>query len=549
MFLGLAMAMAQDAATNPKAKAAYDKAETERKTGNDKAAIQDYRKAIELDPNFIDAHEKYVFAVEDQAYADVKDAVFSGKATKEQEAQFKKERKQAQATLVAEYEKLAKAHPDTPGYQWALGELNMYEDPKGAIRYFEASVKIDPKFAAGYQYLALMDEVQGDLDGQKEDLHKAVEAAPNSPKYLFDYAYAFHESDVKKFQEIGEEVTRKFPESREAAQAYYWLAESAPTDAEKLRYLEALKDDKAPAAQDWKGGGLSMLFDIYEKTDPSKALALAHEMVTAKGNDKDDTSYWKSLESYAQAMMDSEQLVKDGKTDAALAKLDAVKLPRWAHDQQVRLERERAHVLLAGGQNQKAYDIIMEQYAKRPTDDSHALLVEYGKALGKDEAAVDGEIWAAQEKNAKPATDFSLPSYTGDKKKMSLADFRGHVVLLNFWYPLCGPCRGEFPYIQSVLDKYKDKGFEIVAVNVQPEEDDFVLPIMKGFHLGFIPLRGSDEFATDVYHVRGEPTNFLIGADGKLYFGPLEPISSPSSERTLELQVLALLKAQEKAAH
>lgn len=542
--LGLAVALAQNASTKPKAKAAFDKAETERKTGNLEAALKDYVRAITLDPNLTDAHEMYAFAYRDVATKDVREAEFSGKATPEQKAQFKKESEKASAELIAQYQRWAKEHPETPGYQWALGDLNIYKDPKGAIRYFEKSVELDPKFAPGYQSLALMDEVQGDLDGQKENLRKAVEAAPDDPKYLFDYAYTFHQSDVRKFQEISDELIKKFPESRETAQAYYWLADTASNDDEKLHYLEALKDDKAPAAADWKGGGLSMLFDIYEKTNLPKGLALAQEEVRAKGNDKDDTSYWKSLVSYAQAIMDAEQLAKEGKTDAALAKLDAVKLPRWAHSAQLRLERERASVLNSGGQKQKAYDIVLEQYAKRPTDDSHALLLQYGQELGKNSSAVDGDVWAAQEKNAKHATDFSLPSYSSDKKKMSLADFRGHVVLLNFWYPLCGPCRGEFPYIQTVLDKYKDQGFEIVAVNVQPEENDFVLPILKGFQLGFIPLEGSEDFAEDVYHVRGEPTNFLIGADGKQYFGPLEPISSPEAQRTLELQVRTLLNAQ-----
>ncbi len=546
LCLGVAAALAQDT-VNPKAKAAYDKAEKERKTGNNKASVADYRRAIELDPNFTEAHQMYVFAAEDEIPQDVKDAVFSGKATPEQRAKFKQEREAIAAQLEVQYKKWAAAHPNVPGYQWALGDLCMYEDPKAAIRYFEASVKIDPKFAPGYQSLSLMAEVQGDLDGQKEYLRKAVEAAPNSPNFFFDYAYTFHATDVKKFQEIGEEVIRKFPESKETAQAYYWLAESAPTDPEKLHYLEALKDDKAPAAADWKGGGLTMLFELYTKTDMPKALALAQETLKAKENDKDDVSYWKSMVAYAQANIDAEQLIKDGKGEEAFAMLDAVKLPRWAHEQQTALEREKARALDAGGQKQKAYDTLLEQYAKHPTDETHAMLVQYGKGLNKDAGTVDGDIWALQQKNAKPLPDFSLGLYTSDKK-ISPADFLGHVVLLNFWYPLCGPCRGEFPYIQSVLEKYKDKGFEIYAVNVQPEEDDFVLGIIKGFRLGFVPLRGNEDFATDVYHVRGEPTNFLIGADGKLYFGPLDPVSSPQAQHTLELQVLALLQAGKSRA-
>ena len=543
VFLGVACAMAQNTTDiNSKAKAAYDKADVARKTGDVKAAVAGYRKAIELDPSFIDAHESYIFTSQDLATTDVSGAVFGGTATAEQNARFKKERADATDRLEAEYQSWAKDHPGVAGYQWGLGDLNIYKDPKAAIRYFEAAVKINPKFAPAYQSISLMDEVQGDLDGMKENLRKAVEAAPDNPKYLFDYAYAFHDSDVSEFNRLCLELVRRFPESKEAAQAYYWMAEAAPTDSEKLHYLQALKDDKAPAAADWKGGGMQMLFDIYLKTDHANALALAQEQMGVK--DKDDKGTWTSLHAYAQAMVDADQLMKDGKGDIASAKLDAVKLPKWYHTQQLVLERAR--VLDARGQNQKAYDVLLEAYAATPSDESHAVLVQSGQKVGKDTQQVDADVWALQSKNAKPAADFSLGSYTSDKK-ISLADFRGHVILLNFWYPLCGPCRGEFPYIQAVLDKYKDKGFQIVAVNVQPEEDDFVLPLLKGFRLGFIPLRGTEEFATDSYHVRGEPTNFLIGADGKMYFGPLRPIQGPDAQRTLELQVIALLQEQSSA--
>jgi hypothetical protein len=80
-----------------------------------------------------------------------------------------------------------------------------------------------------------------------------------------------------------------------------------------------------------------------------------------------------------------------------------------------------------------------------------------------------------------------------------------------------------------------------MAANVVPEEDDFVLSVMKGFKLGFIPLKGGDPI-TSAYQVRGEPTNFLIGPDGRLYYGQLNPISSPEAQRTLELQVASLLQ-------
>jgi thiol-disulfide isomerase/thioredoxin len=532
-----ALGRAQQDATQgtPEAKAEYEKGEAARKKGDFKAAAEEYRHAIELDPDYVDAHEKYFFVSQDAATSKLRGAVVSGKASAQERAEYKKERDEANTQLKAEYLKWAAAHPDKAGYQWALGFLNDYTDPEAAIRYYQAALKVDPKFAPAYQSLSIMEEVQGNLATSREDLHKAVEADPGDPSYLFYYAHAFRNFDPPEFTRLSLEVVNRFPASGRAAQSLYWLAVAAPTESDKLHYLERLRDDHAPAANDWKGGGMEMLFDIYVRTDRAKAIAVAQEMVKA---DPDD-SLWKSLASYAQAMSDADQLIKQGKAAQALAALDKVTLPKWYHTQELLFMRAQA--LKANGQTQKAYDDLLNDYASNPTDETQSRLVQYGQEVGKDVHQVDADVWALRTKNSRPAVAFSLPSYT-DNQKMSLEDFRGHVILLNFWYPLCGPCRGEFPYIQAVLDKYKDQGFEIVAVNVQPEEDNFVLPLLKGFKLGFLPLKGSDDWATETYKVRGEPTNFLIGADGRIYFDHIRPVSSPEARRTLELQVEALLR-------
>jgi tetratricopeptide (TPR) repeat protein len=541
-IFGAVYGVAQDATRGtPKAKAAFEKGETARKTGDLKAAADDYKLAVELDPAYTEAHEQYIMVSQDVATHDVYSAVISGKASAEQEAQFKKEKDEANARLQTEYSKWAKEHPDKAGYQWALGFLNDYKDPKGAIRYYQAALKTNPKFAPGYASLSLMDEVQGDLAGMRENLHKAVEADPADPSYLFNYAYAVHLHDPAESNRLFLEVVKRFPASRQVAQALFELAENAPAETDKIRYLEMLKNDHYPAAQDWKGGGMMMLFNIYERTDRAKALAIAQEMVKT-GSENDE---WQPLAAYAQAMVQADQFIKQGKPEDAVKALDKVTLPKWYHTSQLVLMRARA--LSAAGQKQNAYETLLEADASSPSDDIHSLLLQYGQDLSKNDHQIDADVQQLQVKNSRPAIPFSLGTYT-NQSQASLADFRGHVILLNFWYPECGPCRGEFPYIQAVLDKYKDQGFEIVAVNVEREEDDFVMPLLKGFGLGFIPLKGNDTI-THTYHVRGEPTNFLIGADGRIYFGPLAPVSSPEAQRTLELQVAALLQAHQAATN
>jgi thiol-disulfide isomerase/thioredoxin len=162
-----------------------------------------------------------------------------------------------------------------------------------------------------------------------------------------------------------------------------------------------------------------------------------------------------------------------------------------------------------------------------------------GQKLGRDAKLRDEDVLKVREANSKPAPAFSLSGY-GNGGPISSADFKGRVFLLNFWFPECGPCHGEFPYVQHALDKYKDQGFAIVAVNVQQAQDDLVLPLLKGLKLGFLPVKTDDKIEV-AYGVHGAPTSFLIGPDGRIWF-KTGPVFDAAKQRTLELQIEALLQ-------
>ena len=66
-----------------------------------------------------------------------------------------------------------------------------------------------------------------------------------------------------------------------------------------------------------------------------------------------------------------------------------------------------------------------------------------------------------------PAPDFVLDSSTG--KPIKLSGLKGQVVMINFWATWCGPCRQEMPLLDSIYKQYKDKGFTLLGVNVEPD--------------------------------------------------------------------------------
>lgn len=503
----------------PAAQALYQKGQKAQTSGNDAVALKYFQQAIATDPDYAAAQSDYVFAYE---LAAEKKQTAAGKPASGPSAQDE---------LTARYQALAAAHPRDPVYPWVLGSLDDEDHPLQAIAYYRQALRLDAHYAPAYAHLAYLDESRGDLAASREDLHQAALIQPHSPKAQFNYAYSFKNVDPARFQQLAGQVVRDYPHDPVTGQVLYWLAESAPSDQAKLHYLLQLRHSGIPG--DWVSSGDALLFEIYDRTDRARALAVAREMAKADADD------YAPVLKYAQAMSQAEAWLAKGDGHKALAALGQERLPRYLSQQPLALLRARAQA--AAGQPQAAYDGLLDFVARTPTPATLAALIQSGGKLGKTPAQVQDAVWAARANKAHPAVSFDLANYkTG--RQTSLADLRGHVFLLNFFFPMCGPCRGEFPYIRTVLNKYQSQGFRIVTINVEPQQDAFVLPELKGFGLDFIPLRGSNEWAKANYKVRGEPTSFLIGADGKVYFGPIAPVSSPDSQQTLEMQIAALLQ-------
>jgi len=109
------------------------------------------------------------------------------------------------------------------------------------------------------------------------------------------------------------------------------------------------------------------------------------------------------------------------------------------------------------------------------------------------------------------APDFTLN--TIDNKQISLSDYHGRPVILNFWATWCGPCRYEVPAFKAFYDKYPEEEVVIIAVNTQ-DNPDSALSYAKADGLKFvIPVDPRGNVA-NLYNVRGMPTTFFINETG-----------------------------------
>lgn len=133
-----------------------------------------------------------------------------------------------------------------------------------------------------------------------------------------------------------------------------------------------------------------------------------------------------------------------------------------------------------------------------------------------------------------PAPDFTLPDMDGERH--ALQDYRGKVVLVNFWATWCPPCRREMPALEQLYQEMGDQGFVVLAIN-QWEDPDHVfaytgeLNVFPTFPILFDP----DSSISELYGVKGLPTSFLIDQDGRVRYRAIggRAFDHPEVERTI----------------
>ena len=387
----------------PAAKALFAQGDAAARAGKLADAAAAFRQAIDADPDFVDAHQRFIEVT--------------------QRLERPSSRTPSVARLQELYERWARQYPKRAVYQWALGFLNSEADK--ADVFFKKAVAIDPAFARAYFLLAKNADQRGEWTAQRQYLKAAVDSNPDEPRYLLQYGYAQKKSDPSRFREIALQVVDKFPTSQSAAQALYYLAGEAPNPERRAIYDRL----RANYPFDRFNYSASAMYDLYaELTQPSEALLLAREMAKALPTNRT----WQTRVTVQEAMVRAESLVADARFADALDLLEKTQRPSGSHGTTWTLLK--AEAAAGSGHVDQAYAALLDSAVALPDARADAALLKYGTTLGKTPRDVDADIWRLRDAKAKVAAAFELPS-ARDGSLVKLADYRGRVVLLAFWFP------------------------------------------------------------------------------------------------------------------
>ncbi len=118
------------------------------------------------------------------------------------------------------------------------------------------------------------------------------------------------------------------------------------------------------------------------------------------------------------------------------------------------------------------------------------------------------------DKERHAAPDFALKD--ADGKTVRLSDYKGKVVLLDFWATYCGPCKIEIPWFMDFERKDKNRGFAVLGVDMDDEGWDAVKPFVNDVGINYRIVVGNDSTADKFGGIEALPTTFLIDRDGKI---------------------------------
>ena len=130
-----------------------------------------------------------------------------------------------------------------------------------------------------------------------------------------------------------------------------------------------------------------------------------------------------------------------------------------------------------------------------------------------DESNTSGTDKTENSSAASYSNDFTLKDLSG--KEVSLSDFAGNIIVLNFWATWCPPCKAEIPDFVEVYNAYKDKGVSFIGVSVD-EDFDALKNFVSDNQINYVIVNDPNSAVSNYWGINAIPTTFFLDEEGKV---------------------------------
>jgi thiol-disulfide isomerase/thioredoxin len=135
-----------------------------------------------------------------------------------------------------------------------------------------------------------------------------------------------------------------------------------------------------------------------------------------------------------------------------------------------------------------------------------------------------------------PAAEITLTDLSG--RQFRISDYKGKVLLVNFWAAWCTPCQGEIPQFVALQTKYGSDGLQVIGISIEDMEIE-LRDFCRKKNVNYPVVPGDAKVADAFGGILGLPTTLLIGKDGRIY----KKYSGATDFATLQSDLLPFLKA------
>jgi len=122
---------------------------------------------------------------------------------------------------------------------------------------------------------------------------------------------------------------------------------------------------------------------------------------------------------------------------------------------------------------------------------------------------------AASDLAGQSAPDFALKSSTGENLRLS--EYRGDVVMINFWATWCGPCRQEMPLLDELFNRYERVGFNLLGVNID-DDSRRAMQMIDDLGVNFPVLFDASKAVSKLYQVEAMPVTVIVDREGTVRY-------------------------------